>query len=264
MCSMFYDIMIRLKSNEEIQILKEGGKKLSQILQELKNSVVPGAQSIELEELAKKLIKEAGGEPAFLGYAPGGKANYPAALCLSINEAIVHTPAINNQEIKEGDIVSLDLGFKYKGMITDMATSTIVGEGSAREWELLAVTKRALEEAIKECMVGESIYNIGKKIEQIATGAGFNVIRELTGHGVGYEVHEDPTILNFYDSRLKDIIMEEGLVIAIEPMVTMKKGDIELAEDNWTYRTCDKSLSAHFEATIAVTADGPVILTPIV
>ena len=256
--------MIRLKSQEEIKVLQQGGEKLSEIMRKLRETVRPGMNSNKLEEMAKRLIKKAGGEPAFLGYAPKGDKPYPSALCLSINEAVVHTPANEGQEIKEGDVVSLDLGFEYKGLITDMATTVVAGDVEPRTKELINTTKKALEESIKECRVGAPIGAIGKKIEDIVEGAGFGVIKELVGHGVGYEVHEDPIVPNYYEKSMDSIIMEEGTVIAIEPMVSMGGGDIELAEDNWTYRTRDKSIAAHFEATIAVTKDGPKILTPII
>ncbi|MBU1179493.1 type I methionyl aminopeptidase [Patescibacteria group bacterium] len=256
--------MIKLKSKEEIKILQEGGEKLSKIMRKLRDAVRFGINSSELEEMAKKLIKEAGGEPAFLGYAPQGKETYPSALCLSINEAVVHTPASEGQEIKEGDTVSLDLGFRYKGLITDMATTVVAGGAESRTKELINITKKSLEESIKECRVGAPISAIGKKIENIVMGAGFSVIRELGGHGVGYDVHEEPFVPNYYERAMDNIIMEEGMVIAIEPMVAMGNGEIELAEDKWTYQTKDKSIAAHSEATVAITANGLVILTPIV
>lgn len=256
--------MIRLKSLEEIKILQEGGKKLSEIMRKLKDAARAGINSNELEEMAKKLIKEAGGEPAFLGYAPRGREKYPSALCLSLNEAVVHTPANSGQEIKKDDVASLDLGFKYKGLITDMATTVAIGDVEPQVQELANITKKALEESIQECKVGAPISAIGKKIESIVAGAGFNVVRELVGHGVGYDVHEEPVIPNYYEKAMDNIIMEEGAVLAIEPMVAMGGGDIELAEDGWTYRTKDKGIAAHFEATIAITKDGPKILTPIV
>ena len=256
--------MIRLKSKEEINILKGGGEKLSEIMRRLKEAVGLGVNSQKLEEMAKKLIEEAGGEPAFLGYAPNGNKKYPSALCLSINEAIVHTPASLSREIKDGDVVSLDLGFKYKGLITDMATTVVVGKATEQVHRLLDATKKALERAIIECKAGAPISAVGKKIDSVAKSAGFNVIIELVGHGVGYEVHEAPTVPNFYDKSMDTIIMEEGLVIAIEPMVALGSGKIILAKDGWTYKTRDKNIAAHFEATIAVTKDSPIVLTPVV
>lgn len=255
--------MIKLKTQQEIEILLEGGYKLSHILTILKNSVKAGIFTNKLEEMALKLFKEAHAKPAFLGYKTYGK-KYPAALCISINENIVHCPGTLKREIKDGDIVSIDIGMIYQGLYTDMATTVAVGTVSDRAKLLLSVTKKSLEEGIKQAVLGENILNIGRKIEGIAKGSGLGVVRELVGHGVGYAVHEDPVVPNFYDKSIKNIIMEEGLVIAIEPMLTLGGEDIELADDGWSYKTIDNSLSAHFEATIAITKDGPKILTPIV
>ncbi|MBU4421501.1 type I methionyl aminopeptidase [Candidatus Parcubacteria bacterium] len=256
--------MIRLKSKQDIANLEEGGAILSRILGEIKAMVRPGVSSLELENTTNKLMKEAGGVPAFLGYAPEGNRKYPAALCMSVNEGIVHTPANIEYIVKEGEIVSLDLGFKYKGMITDMATSVIAGTADKKDEKLLETTKKCLEEAIKECQPGAPISAIGKRIESIAKGAGFFVIKELVGHGVGYDVHEAPVVLNYHDKNMDSVIMEEGLVIAIEPMLSLGSENIDVAEDSWTYITADKSRAGHFEATVAITANGPVIITPIV
>ena len=255
--------MIRLKSQKDIENLSEGGKILSNILSILKDNVKEGIFTDELETMALTLIKDTGGKPAFLGYKTNGK-KYPAALCISINENIVHCPGNIRRKIKNGDIVSLDIGLIYKNLYTDMATTVEVGDVNDSGKLLLSVTKKSLEEGIKQAVLGEHILNIGKKIEGIAKGSGLGVVRELVGHGVGYGVHEDPVVPNFYDKSIKNIIMEEGLVIAIEPMLTLGGEDIELADDGWAYKTKDNSLSAHFEATIVITKDGPKILTPIV
>jgi len=255
--------MIRLKTQKEIDILSEGGYKLSQILSTLKSQVKSGMFTNELEDMALKLFQEANAKPAFLGYKTHGK-KYPAALCISINENIVHCPGTLKRKIKEGDIVSIDIGMIYQGLYTDMATTVAVGDVPDRTKLLLSITKKSLEEGIKQAILGGYILDIGKKIEGIAKGAGLGVVRELVGHGVGYEVHEDPVVPNFYDGSIKNIKLEEGLVIAIEPMLTLGGEDIELADDGWAYKTIDNSLSAHFEATIAITKEGTKIITPIV
>jgi methionyl aminopeptidase len=255
--------MIRLKSAEQIKILAEGGKILSRILSDLAKAVKPGIFTDDLEKMARQLIKKAGGEPAFLGYRPHGEKPYPAALCASVNEAVVHTPATISYEIKNGDVAALDIGMFYKGLCTDMATTAIAGGVDKKIQKLVDITKFALEEAIGECKIGAPISDIGKKVEEIAKGAGFNIVKELVGHGVGFEVHEDPAVPNFFSRDAFDKI-EEGLVIAIEPMIAAGSGKIEIAEDKWTFRTIDRSIAAHFEATVAVTKKGPVILTPIV
>lgn len=256
--------MIRLKTPKEIEILAEGGKILSEILAALRDKVAAGVNTKELEELAKNFIKKAGGKPAFLGYKTNGGRPYPAALCASVNEAVVHAPAIFDYEIKAGDVVSLDLGLWYKGLCTDMATTVAVAPVPKTTAELIRVTKKSLEAAIGECKAGAPISVIGKKVQKIVEGAGFGVIRDLVGHGVGHEVHEDPMVPNYYDRAFDEIILKEEMVIAIEPMTTMGGVKIELADDGFTYRTADQSIAAHFEATVAISAKGPIILTPVI
>ncbi len=256
--------MIRLKAPQEIDILAEGGKILSQILAKIAKAVKPDVITSDLENMARDLIAKAGGKPAFLGYRPHGGKTYPAALCVSINEAIVHTPATFRRKILSGDVVSLDLGLWYKNLCTDMATTVLVSPVDKKIKELAVITKKSLEAATKECKVGAPISAIGKKIQSVVEFAGFNVIRDLVGHGVGHDVHEDPMVPNYYDKAFDKIILKEGMVIAIEPMTSLGGFEIELAEDGFTYRTVDGSVSAHFEATVAITKKGPKILTPIV
>ncbi|MFH1193922.1 MAG: type I methionyl aminopeptidase [bacterium] len=256
--------MIRLKTPEQIKILAEGGNILSEILAELAKAVKSGVVTLDLEKMARRLIKEAGGEASFLNYKPHGGRPYPAALCTSINEAVVHTPATLWQEILPGDIVSLDLGLWYKGLCTDAATTVMVLPVDKKAIELAAVTKKSLEAAIKECEAGAPISAIGKKIQGLVEAAGFSVIRDLVGHGVGLDVHEDPMVPNYYDQAYDKIILKEGMVIAIEPMTALGGAKIELDDDGFTYRTKDLSVAAHFEATVAITKNGPLILTPII
>lgn len=256
--------MIQLKTLEEIKILAEGGRILSGILAKLAQAVAPGVFTDDLEKMARGMIADAGGKPAFLGYTPNGGRKYPAALCASVNEAVVHTPATFRREILPGDVVSLDLGLWYKGLCTDMATTVAVAPVHKKAIELMAVTKTALVAAIKLCKAGAPLSAIGKKIQGIVEAARFNVVRDLVGHGVGHEVHEDPMVPNYYDRAFDKIILKEGMVIAIEPMTTMGSAKIELAEDGFTYRTRDLSVAAHFEATVVITKKGVKILTPIV
>jgi len=256
--------MIKLKTPEEIEILAQGGKILSVILTKIAKAVKPGVFTDDLEKMARNLIKEAGGTPAFLGYRPQGGKAYPSALCASINEEVVHAPAVVRREIMSGDIVALDLGLWYKGLCTDAATTVTVSPIDKKITELAAVTKKSLEAGIKECKIGALLSAVGKKIQSVVESAKFDVIRDLVGHGVGHDVHEDPMVPNYYDRAFDKIILKEGMVIAIEPMTSLGGYEIELAEDGFTYRTIDGSVSAHFEATVAITKKGPRILTPII
>jgi len=255
--------MIQLKSEKDIKILAKGGAILSGILKKIAKATAPDVETVELEKLARKLIKEAGGEPAFLGYDTNN-GKYPAALCVSVNDAVVHAPATFNYKIKEGDAVSLDLGLRYQGLCTDMATTVIAGKTDKRTKKLLTATKQALKEAIRECKINAPVSAIGKRVQNSVEAKGFTAIRDLVGHGVGFNVHEDPIVPNYYDKNMDKIKMQEGLVIAIEPMITIGSGEVVVGDDGLTFLTANGEPAAHFEATIAITKKGPKILTPII
>ncbi|MEQ1561291.1 MAG: type I methionyl aminopeptidase [Nitrospira sp.] len=254
--------MIKIKTPEEIDIMKEGGKRHAFILSELEKIVVPGVSTNDLENLALKLIKEGGDTPAFLNYTPrGAKRAYPAALCVSINNEIVH--GIPNEKptvLQEGDIVSLDLGLVHQGLITDSAMTVPVGNISERDRKLLEHCKEALYIGIKEAKAGGHVGDIGEAIGSFARGLGYGLCEGLAGHGVGYKVHEDPFVPN-EGRRGSGELLKPGMVIAIEPMLTLGTDKIVLSSDGYTYKTADGTNSAHFEHTVAITEDGPVILT---
>jgi methionyl aminopeptidase len=254
--------MITIKTKEEIAILREGGKRHAEILRQLAAMVRPGIHSQELEDAARKLIAEGGDKPAFLNYRPGGaKRPYPAALCVSLNDEIVHgIPNETDKVLKEGDIVSLDLGLTHKGMITDASVTVPVGEISPELEELIEVTHKALNAGIKAAKGGKRVGDISNAIELIAAPYKYGVVEELAGHGVGYDVHEDPYIPNIGDSG-KGEILKPGMVLAIEPMFNLGTKDIKLDEDGYTYRTADGSPSAHFEHTIVITKSGAEVIT---
>jgi methionyl aminopeptidase len=254
--------MITTKSTEEIEKLKVGGKKLAEILQTLAKEVVPGVSSYDLDKKCAELMKEAGGKPSFLGYTPyGAHRPYPASLCVSINEEIVH--GIPNEEekiVKEGDLVTLDAGLIYEGLYTDHAITLIVGEVDKRVKELVERTKEALHAGIKQAQIGNRVGDIGYAIQSVAESADLAIMEGLTGHGVGYGVHEDPYIPN-YGRKGEGEELVEGMVIAIEPMFGLGTDEIMTEKDGYTYSTADRSLSAQFEHTVAITKDGPIIIT---
>lgn len=254
--------MIRLKSKEEIETLKIGGKKHASILKKLGAMVRPGLSTFDLEEEVRRLIEEAGAEPAFLGYRPSGaRRDFPAALCVSINEEIVHgIPNERERFLQEGDIVSLDLGLKYQGLITDSAVTLPVGEVDKESKRLLAVAKEALLAGIASAKPGGRVGDIGRAISRVVELSGFALARDLSGHGVGYEVHEEPYVPNFGEAGRGEEL-RPGLVIAIEPMVNAGKSAIKLLSDGYTIATADGRRSAHFEHTIAITETEAIILT---
>lgn len=254
--------MITIKSENDIKILKEGGKRHALILASLVEKVAPKVSSFELNEFAYSLIKESGDAPAFLHYKPeGARRPYPAALCVSINEEIVHgIPNETPKILEEGDIVSLDLGLVHEGLITDAAITVPVGRVDPEDSRLITATRESLSAGIIAARGGNTIGDIGFAIESVAKKYGFNLAQGLAGHGVGYEVHEDPYVPN--SGRPGDgPKLKPGMVIAIEPMLVRGKGDIVLEKDGYTFRTKDRSRAAHCEHTVLITTDSPVILT---
>ena len=247
--------MLDKKSPSEIKILQTGGHKLAAVLHKVADSAKPGITGLELDALAEQLIIKAGGQPSFKNYN-----GFPNSLCVSVNDTIVHGIP-NSIPLKEGDIVGLDLGMRYKGFYTDMAVTVGVGRISAEAEKLLYATKKSLDVAISQVKPGNYISDIGRAIEEFIKPYGYGIVRDLSGHGVGREVHEEPTIPNFNPSR-QIAQMFPGLVIAIEPMIIMGGNHKVVTSDNrWDVKSHDESLTAHFEHTVAVTDKGVLIIT---
>ncbi len=246
--------MISIKTPQEIEIMAQAGKILAEIIRELKSKVEPGITTKELDDLAEKLILNSGAKPAFKGYQ-----GFPAALCTSINEQIVHGVP-SERKLVEGDILSLDLGLIYNDFCSDMAVTVPIGAIDPEIGRLVRVAKKSLKRAIGRVKPGKTIGDIAQAIQSYAEGQGFQVVRDLCGHGIGRRVHEEPEIPNF-GQRHKGPILKVGMVLAIEPMVVIGKPKIKKAPDNFAYQTADNSVSAHFEHTVAVTEKGPRILT---
>lgn len=252
--------MIRYKTEEEIEIMREGGKIHAKILSEVAKKVKPGVKTMELNAYAEHLLDEAGCTGSFFGYQPAdAKKPYPASLCVSINEQIVHGIP-DESMLFEGDIVTLDLGVTYKGLITDAAITVPVGKISEEAATLIHSTKEALDKGINAMRIKGRIGDIGAAIMGVAERHGFGIIEGLSGHGVGYSVHEEPFVPN-KALRGEGPELRPGMVIAIEPMFSLGSRSIKKLSDGYTYVTRDKSLSAHFEHTVAVTKNGIEILT---
>ncbi len=253
---------VTIKTPEEIEILKEGGARLAFILNTLASMVKPGITTKELDDVARNLSYENGDQPSFLNYQPDGASRpYPASLCVSINDEVVHgIPNEHPRELKEGDIVGLDMGIVHKGLITDSAITVPVGKIDEEARELLRVTKEALFKGINVARGGNKIGDIGFAIETFVKPYGFSHAEGLAGHGVGYRVHEDPYVPNT-GKKGTGITLKPGMVIAIEPMLNLGTGNIKLDQDGYTFRTRDGKRSAHFEHTIAITEGEPIILT---
>ncbi len=247
------------KTKEEIDAIGEGGKILRDILHRTAELAKPGVSTWELNEFAQKEMRKVGARPSFIGY--GDKHNqFPAGLCTSINDVIVHGIPSKTDVLEEGDIIGLDIGMEYKKLYTDTAITIGVGKISTVANRLIKVTKESLDLALKQVKPGNHIGDIGHAIQTAVETAGFSVVRDLVGHGVGYAVHEDPAV-PCYGKPGKGIELVEDMVLAIEPMVCQFKGRVFFDHDGWTIRTHDGGLAAHFEHTIAVTKNGVRILT---
>ncbi len=255
--------MAKIKTAEEIVLLRESGKRLARVLQALKKAIKPGMSTKDLDLLAEKLIRNGGDVPPFLNYTPhGAQKPFPASLCVSLNDEIVHGIPSASRIIQHGDVVSIDLGLAHKGMITDSALTITVGKVPAEVAELIKETERALHEGIREARAGGHIGDIGAAIERIAHQHHYGIVREFGGHGVGHKVHEEPYVPN-YGKKGVGPILKPGMVLALEPMFMLGGDAIQLMPDGYTVVTKDGSIAAHVEHTIVITKTGPEILTRI-
>ncbi|KKP93187.1 MAG: Methionine aminopeptidase [Parcubacteria group bacterium GW2011_GWC1_38_6] len=257
--------MITIKTPEEIKIMSEGGMILARTLRELQLIVRPGITTNELDKLSEELLLKSGAKCAFKGYKEeGSKTAFPACLCVSVNDEVVHYPP-SGRILEEGDIVSLDLGVLFKGFYTDMAVTVPVGKVSPAANELIETTREALEKGIKEAKPGNHFGDIGHAIQRHVESNGFVVVRDLCGHGIGKKLHEDPQILNYSPLGMKKgergtgPEITEGMVFCIEPITSA--GPWQIKKEGIGYKTIDNSLSAHFEHAIAVTKKGNIVLT---
>lgn len=253
--------MILKNEDERVQLL-EGGKRLAAVFAALRAKVAPGVTTEELDDLAEQMIRDGGDEPSLLGYTPeGAQRPYPATLCVSINDEVVHgIPNESVKTLKEGDIVGLDLVLTHGDIMVDAAITVPVGVVSAETKKLLSVTETALAAGIAVAIPGNHVGDIGYAIQKEILAAGFSVVKELGGHGVGHAVHEDPFIPN-YGRKGTGELLEEGMVLALEPIASAGKAAVILAPDGYTYRTKDGSRSAHFEHTILLEKNKARIIT---
>jgi methionyl aminopeptidase len=252
--------MAKYKTHEDIDLLRESGKRLARVLDRVGEAVAPGVTTLQLDQLAERLIRETGDIPPFLNYTPhGARKPFPASLCVSVNDEVVH--GIPGQRvIQDGDIVSIDLGLSHHGRITDSARTIMVGTVSPEVRELVMYTERALMEGIQAMRIGGRIGDIGYAIEKIGNAHQYGIVRELGGHGVGHAVHEDPYVPN-YGQKGTGPLLKPGMVLALEPMFSLGSDDIVLLPDGYTIVTEDGAPSAHFEHTVALTESGVEILT---
>ncbi|MFH1781757.1 MAG: type I methionyl aminopeptidase [Patescibacteria group bacterium] len=246
--------MITIKTDEEIEQLREGGKILAFVLDEISKMAEPGVSLMDLEKKSRELIRASNAEPSFLGYK-----DYPAALCASLDEEVVHCIP-SDRILEEGQILSLDCGVKFKGLFTDSARTIPIGKVSQEAEDLIKVTKNALDVAIAAARPKATIGDISAAIQNYVEPKGYSVVKSLVGHGVGHAVHEDPRIPNYGEAGTGEVL-KTGMVLAFEPMVNIGESQVVFHDDGWRVTTQDKSLSAHFEHTIAITKKGSEVLT---
>jgi len=247
--------MIVLKTSRELKIMREAGRVAANALKLAGAAVEPGVSTWEIDRIVRRYIEEQGAKPTFLGY--GG---FPASACVSVNNVVIHGIPSKKQLIKEGDIVSIDVGATYDGYVGDNAWTFPCGKVSAEAQRLLDVTRESLYEGIQKALAGNRIGDIGSAIQRYVEARGYSVVRDFVGHGVGAKMHEDPSVPN-YGTPGRGVRLLPGMTIAIEPMINQGVKEVKTLEDGWTTVTADGKLSAHFEKSIAVTPDGPVILT---
>lgn len=254
---------IQRKTHDELEKMRAAGKIVGQILQQLGRMCEPGIRTQELEDLSASIIASSGGEPLFKNYPHfAGGAPYPATVCVSVNEEVVHGIP-GDRVLTDGDIVSFDVGVRLNGWCGDAARSVIVGQGSAQAQRLVAVTAEALDLARETMRPGILWSAVASKMERHVKEAGFSVVTDFVGHGIGCQMHEDPKLPNFVSRELlrHDILLQEGMTFAVEPMVNMGGSRVRVLSDGWTVVTSDGKPSAHFEHTIAVVAGGSDVLT---
>ena len=247
--------MINLKSPKEIEIMKGASRIVAEILQELKGNVREGATTADVDRLAEELTLKKKAKPAFKGYR-----GFPACLCISVNEEVVHGIPSTKRVLKSGDVVGIDFGVIYDGYYGDSAMTVPVGKISPEVERLVKVTEECLYKAIEQAIPGNYISDISAAVQKLADANNYGIVRDFCGHGIGRSLHEDPPVLNYVQDG-KGPKIKAGLVIAIEPMINLGSEKVKVLDDGWTVITADGKPSAHFEHTIAVTPDGPVILT---
>ncbi len=257
---------VTLKSRQQIEYLRAAGQLVKQTFEVLREQIRPGITTAELDAIAEEFIRSRGAEPVYKGYVPPGRRGrstyppFPATICASVNDVICHGIPSSRQRLREGDIIGIDIGLRYNGWIGDACVTFPVGSVNAETQRLLATAERCLALGIEQAQVGKHLGDIGAAIQRHAEAQGFSVVREYTGHGLGRNLHEEPTVLH-YGKPGTDRKILAGMVFTIEPMINVGRPDTRQDRDGWTVRTADGSRSAQFEHTLAITEEGPILLT---
>ncbi|EKE10677.1 MAG: Methionine aminopeptidase [uncultured bacterium] len=249
-----------VKTEKEIAIMREAGKRLFSVMESLRKNVLPGSDTHGLDKLAEELVFANGGVPAFKGY--GEKSNpFPATICASVNDEVVHGIPSASRVLKEGDILKIDIGMRYQGYFSDMARTFAVGKISIEAQNLIAATEQCFRSGTEVMAPGAMLSDYSKAVERYIGETGYSIVRNLVGHGIGKHLHEEPQIPNFHDGSIPDFVLEKGMVFALEPMINEGTYKTKIGKDGWVFKTADGKLSAHYENTVAITEDGVEILT---
>jgi methionyl aminopeptidase len=251
---------IHIKTKKELEIMRRAGKALAQVMHEIESQIAPGISTMQIDKLAEELVLRAGGRAAFKGYG-GARNPFPATICASINDEVVHGIPSDDKILQEGDIFKVDIGIEIDGYFSDMARTFAVGKISNEAQKLIEITEKSFWKGVRNLKAGAGLADYSKAVEQTVQDAGFSVVRNLVGHGIGTHLHEDPQVPNYYEKGFRNIILEAGMTLALEPMVNIGEHWTSIGKDGWVYLTADKSLSAHYENTILITEKGVEVLT---
>ena len=251
---------ISIKTEQEIAIMQKAGHILAEIMQELEKEIKPGIDTLQLDKLAEELVFAHGAKAAFKGYG-GGKNPFPATICASINDEVVHGIPNENRILNEGDLLKIDIGIKIDGYFSDMARTFAVGKISNEARKLLEFTEKSFWKGVAKLKNGANLSEYSKTVQKIVEEAGFSVVKNLVGHGIGKKLHEEPQVLNYFESGYRDIVLKKGMTLALEPMVNQGDYRTVLGKDGWVFATADGKLSAHYENTILITEKGIEVLT---
>jgi len=251
---------ISIKTEQELEKMRRAGKILAEIMREIEKNVKPGIDTMQLDKLAEELVFAHGGRAAFKGY--GERRNpFPATICASINDEVVHGIPNADRILNEGDILKVDIGIEIDGYFSDMARTFAIGKISKEARKLMEVTEKSFWKGVKRLQEGAELSDYSKAVQKTVEEAGFSVVKNLVGHGIGKNLHEDPQVMNYYEAGYRDIVLQSGMTLALEPMVNQGESRTVLGRDGWVFSTADRKLSAHYENTIVITKDGIEVLT---
>ena len=251
---------IHIKTESELDIMRRAGHILANVMREIQKEVRVGASTMEIDKLAEELVLRSGGTPAFKGYG-GGSNPFPATICASINDEVVHGIPNASRILKDGDIFKVDIGIEIEGFYSDMARTFAVGKISQEAQKLIEITEKSFWKGIKNLKAGAMLSEYSKTAQKTVEDAGFSVVKNLVGHGIGKHLHEDPQVPNYFEKGFRDLVLQEGMTLALEPMVNVGTYKTELGRDGWVFLTADRKLSAHYENTVVITDNGVEVIT---